>query len=286
MGAALMNIEGLDDAIWLFGAPGCGKGVTVEALFAAFGSYAASVPAGELTAGARAGGGHLQWKHRLRGCRLMLLDDAPDCNLDPSAIKQLLGSVVTANAMRKGSVDFRIHAPLVVTANQPPSLTAADAAVQRRLKPIECGPSIPEAEQDETVRAGMRQPRELAAVICWLVAGAQGYTDGKCPVPISIRGRALAVMEEAPMTEFAQQFAQGSWVASSFVWEKWCSFYATRNTRPGGKKTLTVRLVSNYGWQWEDRRNARGMLVATLATLQNLSPYARVVHNSLHWNRT
>ena len=176
LGAALMKTGG-DDLLWLFGPAGCGKGVLVEGLMHAFGSYAVSIPAGEVQRGGPRG--HLQWKDRTRGCRLMILDDAPDKDLDTNVINGLLGSVQTANAMRRGSTDFRIDAPLLATANREPTVPAADPGLRRRLKPIACGPAIPDDQQDPAVRASMRTGPEKAAVVRWLVDGAAAYVRSR-----------------------------------------------------------------------------------------------------------
>ena len=80
LGAALVDAPAGDDVIWCFGPAGSGKGVFLQGVVAAFGDHAASIPSTEISAGgARA---HLQWKHRLRGRRLIVLDDAPDRSLD------------------------------------------------------------------------------------------------------------------------------------------------------------------------------------------------------------
>ena len=178
LGLALMQ-DGSDDLLWIFGDSGSGKGVVLAALRAAFGSYAAAIPAAEVTAGAARG--HSQWRARLRGCRLMLIDDAPPRDLDTGVINGLLGSVMSANAMRKGSVDFRVDAPLLVTANRLPRIRANDAGFRRRLKAIQAGESIPEDDRDPELRRAVTTPAEQASTVRWLCDGARAASVQHAP---------------------------------------------------------------------------------------------------------
>ena len=160
-----------DDLLWLFGDAGSGKGVVLAALRAAFGSYAAVIPAAEVTAGGSRG--HSQWRARLRGARLMLIDDAPPRDLDCGVVNSLLGSVMSANLMRQGGVDFRVDAPLLVTANRLPTIPANDAGFRRRLKAVQAGAAIPRDEQDPELRRAVTMPVEQAAIVRWLTDGAR-----------------------------------------------------------------------------------------------------------------
>ena len=141
LGAALMDAPASDDLICLFGAAGSGKGLFLEGVIAAFGDYAVNIPQQELTAGGTRG--HAQWKHRMIGRRLLTLDEIPARSLDAEATKGLIATRITANAMRQGSIDFILRAPILTTSNDAPTVRAADPGLERRLKPIECGEPIP-----------------------------------------------------------------------------------------------------------------------------------------------
>ena len=178
IGAALSDTQGHDDLIVFVGPAACGKGTILEALKEVFGSYAGVVPANEIQIGGRRS--HSAWLAALRGRRLLCCDDMPQRDLDVSAVKQILGSVVSAQHMRTAPTDFRLHAPLLATANHSPTIGAADSGLRRRLKPITCGASIPEAEQDPKVRASMSSPKEQAAAFRWALDGAGKYRGGGC----------------------------------------------------------------------------------------------------------
>ena len=271
LGAALMKVS-TDALVWIFGDAGCGKGVLIEGLRTAFGTYAVSIPAGEVQLGG--GRGHTQWRHRLHGARLMLLDDAPNRDLDTSVINSLLGSVMTANAMRRGSVDFRVDAPLLATANREPTVPAADPGFRRRLKPIACGPAIPDDEQDPAVRTAMRSEVEQAAIVRWLLDGASASARAPATVPESVRQRVRDVLEAAPMTEFTETFEPGETVTADEVWRRWQCFKSDRGERPGGRRALTTRLKSDY--EWTPSKGGKGVrtwnVPARYATYATLAP--------------
>lgn len=249
LGAALLGAPGLDDLIWLSGASGCGKGVSVAAWRAAFGEYAAVLPVSELIAGGHRG--HPQWLAKLDGARILIADDVPPRALDVGVINRLLGSVLSAHHMRRGSFDFILTAPIIVTSNYPPQVDAADAGFRRRLRPIAAGPPIPEPDQDPTVRASMTTAAECAAVIRWLVDGARAFAADGCPVPDSIRQRTADVVSSTPLAEFVGTFPPGEWIESGELWRQWQVFKTGRGERPGGRRALTARLQTDHGWRPE-----------------------------------
>ena len=245
LGRALLR-EGGDDCLWLAGPSGSGKGCIVAGLMEAFGSYAAAVPASEVTIGGHKG--HAQWRYRLRGCRLMLIDDAPPRDIDASAINGLLGSVMTANPMRQGSVDFRVTAPLLITANRAPSLPAEDGGFRRRLKPIQCGDAIPQSDQDPDWRSAMTSAAEQASVVRWLM---DGIAMGAYAVPASVAARVEDVMDAAPLSEFVDLFTAdaGHSLPSETVWQRWQDFKRARGENAGSRRVLVNRLKSDYQWK-------------------------------------
>ena len=255
LGAALLGTPGLDDLIWLSGASGSGKGVAVAAWRAAFGEYAAVLPVSELIAGGNRG--HLQWLAKLYGARILIADDVPPRALDVSVINRLLGSVLSAHLMRKGSFDFTLTAPVIATSNYPPQVDAADAGFRRRLRPIAAGPPIPERDQDPAVRASMTTAAECAAVIRWLIIGARAFAADGCPVPDSIRQRTADVVSSTPMAEFVATFTTGEWIESGELWRQWRAFKTARGEQSGGRRTFTARLQIDHGWRPERAGHGR-----------------------------
>ena len=263
LGAALVDAEGMDDLIWLFGPPGCGKGTLVQALKETTGGYAAGVPKNELLRGMNKG--HLQWQARLAGCRFLFADDLPVGHyLDDATINTLLGSEITAHHMYSGSFDFRLQAPLICTSNAPPQITSTNV---RRLRPIQCGASVENA--DPKVRASMSTDVEIAACLRWLIDGAADWNTTDRPVPPTILERANEAAAASPVAEFTALFQPGDRVQSGNVFTRWREFKAGRGEQPGSHRAMVGAL---RGAGWTDARGHGGvrLLVVPLA--------ARVTH--------
>ena len=176
------------------------KGPSSRGIKEVFGSYAGVVPANEIQIGGRRS--HSAWLADLRGRRLICCDDMPQRDLDVAAVKQLLGSIVSAQHMRTGFTNFRLHAPLLATANHSPTIGAADSGLRRRLKPITCGHPIPENEQDLEGAGGNVVTEGAGGDPSWILDGARKYREGGAPVPRSILDSAEAIMDESPTSEF------------------------------------------------------------------------------------
>ena len=243
LGAALVNAPGMDDLIWLFGPPGAGKGTVLEALAQAFGDYGRGVPAGELIKG-RPHNSHPAWVARLAGARILFADDVPAGHaLEENAINLLLGSLITANRMRREPFDFRLCAPLIVTSNAEPRQATSNV---RRLKPIECSPA---ASEDPTVRAAMRTAPERAAVVRWLCVGAFHFARIGCTAPESIKARARDVAADAPVAIFTEQFPVGDRFRTGDVWRRWQMFAQEQGCAGLAKnQTALAARLKAHGW--------------------------------------
>ena len=245
LGAALVDAEGMDDLIWLYGDPRAGKGTLLHALAQTFGDYGKGVPVNELVKGVPHNS-HPAWKARLAGARILFADDVrPGHELEDTTINLLLGSLITAHHMRQESFDFRLNAPLIITSNGAPLQATSNV---RRLKPIECGPAA--EHEDPAIRAGMSTPRERAACLYWLIVGAAVWKREGCAVPESIRARARDVADNAPVVAFTRSYEASARVPSGEVWESWQRFAQSHGH--GGlarNQTALAVLLKADGWQ-------------------------------------
>ena len=256
LGAALVNAEGMDDLIWLFGPPGAGKGTLLEALRQAFGDYGRGVPTNELIKGARHAS-HSAWIARLAGARVLFSDDVPiGHQLEDTVITMLLGSLITAEHKRQDPFDFRLCAPLIVTSNAEPQQATTNV---RRLKPIECSPA---ATEDPAVRAAMSTPAERAACLRWIVVGAFGWRRAGCAVPETIRALARNVAANAPVSLFAEKFQPGERYPSGKVWQTWQEFAQEHRCGTAAKnQTALAALLKSNGWR-SGKSNGVRLLIA------------------------
>ena len=266
LGAALADESGEDDFIALHGSTRGGKGSLVALLKATFGTYQKGVPPRALLAGQR--DLHEGWKVSLRGARLIIADELGDANLDPEAVKGILGTSIVAAAKNRAEVTFELNAPVVATSNHPPSLANPDGGVDSRLKPIETGVQLPEGQQDPGIRAAMRTPEAAGVMLWWLLEGYQKFKAGGCPVPRSIREATAAVRAATPLAEFAATYPAGAERSVEIVYTEYREFMAKAGGRPYGKRKMGNMLCGECGWgRFDGTGRTRMLRVAQVAHL-------------------
>ena len=269
-GAALMDAVGYDDLIWLYGPANSGKGLVVVALRAVFGDYAASVPPAEILRGGHRG--HPEWRARLAGRRLMIADDLAPRDIDESVVKSLLGSEQVAHHMRQPSFDFTLAAPLLVTANHPPTIRSMDPGLRRRLRPIHGGATI--MQQDPTLRELMGSSAERSACLRWLLDGAESFLAEGAPPPPSILSAADEAMTDTPIAIFAEQWVTDeptAWTSREQVYSAYVAHMQALGGRPDGNRTV-VRDLHEIGWQDKKRHGIRGWCVRAVADTLESAP--------------
>ena len=145
--------------------------------------------------------------------------------------------------MRLAPFDFRLQAPLVCTSNAPPQITSTNV---RRLRPIKCGPSVPDPDPD--VRAAMSSEREIAACLRWLLDGAAAWRVRGCRVPASVAERANEAAAASPIAEFTATFGPGERIEPRAAFRRWQDFKRESGGRPGSEKALISNLQA-AGWR-------------------------------------
>lgn len=182
----------------LCGKEGRGKSSVVSLLMRCLGTYGDSVSP-KLLSGAE---GHASIVYALKGLRLAFIDEGPrGGQVATEALKALTGGTkLTGNRMRENPVTFVPTHTLVLTCNEPPSLT--DPAIRRRVKLIPCDSSYPEA---------------IAEVMCALGPDGPGSVwEGEAPGVLAdmmrraaawLRNRASIETAPAVVAELVQEIA-------------------------------------------------------------------------------
>lgn len=122
---------------------------------------------------------------RMEGKRWLSLAETPrGARLDEALVKRLTGEdTITARGMGKDFREFRITGKVHVVTNHLPHVEN-DPATVRRLRLIEWGVTIPEAERD----AGLARriiATELSGVLAWAVRGAAEWKQHGLAAPVA-----------------------------------------------------------------------------------------------------
>ena len=199
------GVRGLDSMIYLWGDGGSGKGTFVTGMMNAFGTYARAIPPENILKGGR--DPHPEWMARLAGARFVLADEVGNGKLKEQAVNYLLGSVITANRMARDSITFRLNAPLFITSNTPPAVTAANSGLMRRLSVLHVTP-IPPEQQDPQFREDVVAGKYDGVIIRWLLDGLAQFREHGAARPDSLSAIAReVVVTNSELDEFLDDLA-------------------------------------------------------------------------------
>ena len=161
------------------GTSNSGKSATFGTLAAAAGDYAATAPDEALFGNVS---DHPAWLARLRGRRLLWIDEAPTMPWRTSRVKAITGGQpVQARFMRQDPIEFTPTVKLIAAANGLPRIPEADSGFASRLVLIPLQRVIPESERAPGFERQLKQ--ELPVILQWAVEGATRYLDHGLPAP-------------------------------------------------------------------------------------------------------
>jgi putative DNA primase/helicase len=174
-GYTLTGRRDYDVMFVVYGPPGSGKNVFVEALVKCLGTreYAFPLDSSILAQGdGRTNAADLYHWAELRGRRMIWVDELPESErLKENAVKKLTGSSeISARSPGEKPFTFESQGKLWITTNHRPIIT--DDAMWRRIRPIPWmhAPETP----DPTLKAYLHDPEGgLPAVLAWAIEGAK-----------------------------------------------------------------------------------------------------------------
>lgn len=228
--------------VYMLGPPGNGKGTAMRALVATLGQdqHAASLNPNDLVA-AR----HLAWMHRLKGCRLAVIEEVKNQSIDVSKLKTLTGAdTMVANRMRQEDEAWEPTHTIFMTANHAPVLDDV-SGMARRYRPIQTSASLPDSELSTKYEENLRE--ELPGILAWMVRGClEWQNDGHKLIKLD-SSRLLAeqhLEDNDPFLEWSEEcvrFVEESWVTrkqaiNSYNW--WAAGRSLPNLRIGDQVKL------------------------------------------------
>lgn len=257
-------------AVLLTGGGRNGKTLLCETALEALGGidgtgYAAQIP-NELLLLGRVAGGPSPEKLALRGARLAYIEETPEGRyLDTNALKKIVGTgVLTARAMYKDLVTFRMTHVLFVNTNFPPRVTETDTATWDRLTALrfpyrfrkandDLGAELPEDRPGDSDLAGALQDQEaLDACLTWAVEGYRAGAPESVVRPASVAASISEWRREGDMTlrfvEDVFEYSDDSWVTTAGLYsalQRWCE--ANGQQKPPPLNMFMSRLRSHTG---------------------------------------
>jgi P4 family phage/plasmid primase-like protien len=160
-----------------------GKGVFFETLISVLGSYATTVPQDLLV---ERGQEHPTLLATLYGRRLAIASETERGDVLPAArIKALCGGdTISCRRMREDYWTFAPTHQLQLQTNHLPRVTDTGAAVWARLLLINWGVTIPDHEQDKSLKTKLWAER--CQIMGWIVEGAMAYLRHGLDTPASV----------------------------------------------------------------------------------------------------
>lgn len=178
------------------GVTGGGKTTMLKLIALALGEYATQMKADTVTTKGTAGIGFEidNANALLRGRRVVLMSElARNRKLDPARINELTGGDTLLSRRKSGDLlETPATHSIVLAMNDLPNIDVHDSpetakALFQRLRPFPVRQPMGSGLGAEAQRA-MRDPRELGAVLQWLLEGAAMFReDGERPLPGSVR---------------------------------------------------------------------------------------------------
>lgn len=168
----------------LHGQTGCGKSTFLEVISAMFGEFGKTAAASTFRASRNGEQGATNNLHDLMGSRLVVTSEtAEGAKLDEELIKRITGGdQVTSRQMYQQNITWKPQFTMFMATNFPPTLTAADGAIWRRVKPIHFPNTFYDTDGGTTAELGLSRrivEAELAGVFNWALEGVRMYrTDG------------------------------------------------------------------------------------------------------------
>ncbi len=174
------------------------------------------------------------------------------------------GDTVTARFMYHEAFEFRPRFKLWLAANSRPRVRADDGAMWRRIVQVPFTNTIPESEQDATLKARFRSDPEIrAAILAWAVQGCLEWQQRGLELPARVRDYTAEYRaENDPLAEWIDdecQLGATLWTSAKELrsaYELWCEDAGTKpidGSRPWGNALKAhgcsrERRGSVHGW--------------------------------------
>ena len=234
-----------EEVLFFIHGPGAaGKSTFLETVKAAFGDYAEAVDVETLMLRNGAGGPRPEIA-RLDGRRLAISTEvARGAQLAAGLVKQLTGGdTVIARQLYAEAREFKPQCKFWLVGNYQPVVDADDSALWRRMLRLPFEHMIPASSRDVKLKARLREPEHLQAVLAWAVRGCREWQEleGVKP-PDCVRIATERYREDSdrlsPFFTECCLFQPALWTLTArlrVTYDEWCK---ERGDRPLGSRAL------------------------------------------------
>lgn len=258
----------------LHGLGGTGKGTFIGTVLEAFGDYGAVTPFSTWLRGDKE-----QARYdlaALRAARLVVSSEASEGQrFDESVLKQASGrDKITARNPYGRYFTYEPRFNIVLAANTRPYVRGDDTGFWRRMVEVPFTQVIPEEEVNKALKAQLRRPEHLEAVLWWCVEGLRAYfaAGRQVAVPDGVREATAAYRQEADaerlfVDECCVLDAQGRTLQAELyaAYRPWAD---ANGFQPRNALNFKKALLRMGFWEERDARGARcigGVALATAA---------------------
>jgi putative DNA primase/helicase len=271
---------------FLWGPGGNGKGVFLNTLVRALGSYAAVAAMDTFTSSRF--DRHPAELAALVGARLVTAQETQeDRSWDEAKVKSITGGdPITARYMRQDFFTYQPQFKLLFAGNHRPHVKNLDDAMRRRfhLVPFTAKPKVPDQVLAE------RLQHEWAGILQWAVEGCLEWQEqGLAPPNAVVEATENYFIDEDPVGRWMAERTQQAGLEDAGTdtqelfndWRRWC---LDQNEKPGSERIFVQALLSKGLEKWRNptsrRRGLSGVLLK--GDMESLPPPtqdgARFIH--------
>lgn len=232
VGYSLTGLTRDEVLFFVHGPAASGKSTFMDAVKAAFGTYATTANFETFCDASRSAGGANEDIARLAGKRLVTsIEVAEGKRLAEGVVKMLTGGdMVAARLLYQKTFEYRPQFTLWLVANHEPGVSADDDAMWRRIIKVPFDHVVAEADRDPRVKAELLDvARSGAAILAWAVRGCIEWQRDGLQVPDRVRQATQAYRSDQDV--MAQFIAERCEVAAALstpgnklyqAYKKWC----------------------------------------------------------------
>ena len=266
LGYGVTGETNLEQLLYIYGPTRSGKGTLTESLIALLGRIARSVDFTSFTAKRDADTQNFDLAP-LKSARLIVAGEGTrQAELNASKIKQITGGDdITCAFKHRDVFTYRPQFKIVLVSNHPLNVDVDDSAAWARVRVVEF-PHSHVGSEDYSLKARMKSPENLRALLVWLAEGARRYYAAGARGIVTPDAVRATTQAHRDALDFIGQWitarvirAPDSETTSGALWRdyaKWCEENGASPKHAGRfRQALAAR-----GFEFRDTNAARGVV--------------------------